>query len=354
MDKSQKKTGSPILLFLAAFGVIAAVMLIINRRNPVVAQLQMPLNNGISNLSTYENLLAAFSRDNRLYIWHWEDLSKNYLEFTVESDQSALITPDRTISMERIRPDCVIVSRLDDSKQQVKMPLPFEFDLGWLGVNRDGSKIFILLVEGNHQGGSPVKYELFEVFPNSGEVNKILAFDSSEKSEPTNIYVCEDGRLIVIAGVKNNVGWMAVLDAKAGRLVWQKEMPEFKKIFKAVFSKDGDVIYARGTDSTLLIIKAASGEITDRLLPVKENKNTFRVQAVQTVAVSEDGRLVAATIFSDIFVWDTLTKKKLCQFGSGHKVISSITFSRDSRYIATSDMRQGGKIRILKLPRIGK
>ncbi|MBN2019147.1 MAG: hypothetical protein JW749_02855 [Sedimentisphaerales bacterium] len=349
MDKPQKKTGSPILLFFAAFAVVIIVTIVTNRRSPVAAELQIPLNNGIAALSTCGNLLAAVSNDSRFYIWEWTDLSKSHQEFDVESDQSVLLALDKAISLKRIRPDYVTLSRLEDGKKQVKIPLPYESDVGCLGINSDRSRIFILLTDGNRQGGDQVKCELLEVLVDSEKIDRILTFNS-EKSFPANISVSDDGRYIVVAGEKNNLGWVAVLDAKEDRLLWQKEMPEFEKIFRAVFSKDGEVIYARGTDSTLLVIKADSGEITDRLLPIKKNRNTFRVQATQTVAVSRDGNLVAATIFTGVYVWNTNTKKKLCEFGSSHKAISSITFSDDSRYLATSDMRQGGKIIILKLP----
>ena len=65
MDKSQKKSGSPILVFLAAFIVIIIVTFVINRRDHVAVKLQLPLNNGISNLSTCGNLLAAVTNDDR-------------------------------------------------------------------------------------------------------------------------------------------------------------------------------------------------------------------------------------------------------------------------------------------------
>jgi WD40 repeat protein len=99
------------------------------------------------------------------------------------------------------------------------------------------------------------------------------------------------------------------------------------------------------------LIKTGSGELIDRLVPIEENKSTYSAQAIQTVTASNDGSLVAAIVFSNIYVWDTKTHNKLFTAESWHKVISSMAFSTDSRFLATSDMRQGGKIRILRMPR---
>jgi len=347
MDSSQKKNGNPVLFFLAVSIVIIIITLVANLRSNVATEILIPLNNGIVFLSTCENLLSAISNDNRIYIWEWTGLSKKPREFAVEDEQSVFLAHDGAVSLRRTRPAYIIVSQFDRGKQ-IKIPLPLGSDLGYLGFNGDRSNIFLLLARGDKM----IKYELLEVLVDSEKVRPVITFDS-EQSRPGNISVSDDGRYIVVAGEKKKCGWMAVLDAKEGRLAWQKEMPDFKKIFRAVFSIDGKTIYARGTDSTLLVIETNSGEITDRLLPIEENKSTDKVQAAQTVAVSGDGKLAAATVYSTIFVWDTRTKKKLSEFASGHKVISSITFSDDSRFLATSDMRQGGKIRILKMPQTG-
>ena len=353
MDNSQKKTGSPILVFVAALVAILIITLISNRRSHVVTELSLPFNNGIANLSTFENLLVAVSNDNRLYIWDWTDLSRKPREYTVESEQSVLITSDSVLSVKRTNPDYVVVSKLDDNHKSSNIPLPPDSEAGCLGVNKDRSRIFLLLTYTKNQNTGQVKCELLEVLPGTRQVQQVLTFDT-EQSRPAALSVSDDGRYVVGVGDKNSSGWMFTADAKEGRLLWQKEMPDFKKVFKAVFSSNGEVIYARATDSTLLVIKMSSGDITDRLLPTKENKSTFRVQAAQTVVKSDDGNLAAATVFNSIYVWDINAKKVIIRTGSGHKVISGIAFSGDSRFLATSDMRQGGKIIVLRMPRTNR
>ena len=160
----------------------------------------------------------------------------------------------------------------------------------------------------------------------------------------------DDGRYVVAAGEKNEHGWLFVVDTKEKKMLWQKELPDFRKLHKGVLSKDGEIIYIRGSDSMLTLVKTNSGDVVDRWLPTKENKDTYRAQQTQAVVASNDGGLVAAVVGGDIFTWDTKTHKKYDITGAGHKVLSSMVFSPDGKFIATSDMRQSGDIKIVRVP----
>jgi WD40 repeat protein len=320
-----------------------------NRRSSIVAQLNLPLNNGVANLSTCGSLLSAASNDNKIYVWDWTNLSNKPREGLIESGQAALITPDTVVSVKHTNPDSVVISGLDANETRKELYLPSGSGTAYLGVNQDRSKIVLLLVRSNNSD-TAAKYDLFDVSIDTRRVQPILTVDS-EPGNVGHLSVSNDGNRVVVVGEKNGQGWMFVADLKDKRLVWQKEMPDFKKIFRAAFSADGDIIYARGTDSTLLVLNAGSGEEIRRMLPVKENKSTYRIMPVQAVEASRDGNLVAAAIVSTVYLWDTKTEKKLGSLGGGHKILSSIAISPDSRLLATSDMRQGGKIKILRIPR---
>jgi WD40 repeat protein len=349
MDKPQKQKGSPILVFIVALVVIFIVIVVSNFRSPIVAQLTLPLNNGIANLSTCGNLLSAVSNDNKIYVWDWTNLSKKPQQGIIESDQAALITPDTVVSVKRVNPENVIISGLDANETRKELYLPSSSGTAYLGVNQDRTKIVILLARSN-TGGATAKYDFFDVSINTGRVQPIFTIDS-ESGIVGHLSLSEDGNRVVVAGEKHGQGWMFVADLKEKQLVWQKEMPDFKKILRAAFSTDGETIYARGTDSTLLVLNAGSGDIISHLLPVKENASTYRVMPVQAVEVSRDGSIVAGVVVSTVYIWDTKTGKKLGSLGGGHKILSSVAISPDSRLLATSDMRQGGKVRIMRIPR---
>jgi len=349
VDKPRKKSSSAVLFSVGAFAAIIVIMLIANRRSRIANEIRLPLNNGIVNLSTCDNLLTAISHDNKIYVWDWADLSKKPREGVLESDQGILITSDTVVSVKRANPDRVVVSGLGADKSHKTISLPTKSDTAYLSANRDRSRIVLLLARSNDGNNSSARYDLLDVLIDSGQVQPILTIDS-EQSNLGHLSVSDDGNCIVSAGEKNSHGWMCVVDAREKRLMWQKEMPDVRKIYKAAFASDGDTIYVRGSDSTLLLFKTSSGDIIDRLLPIEENKSTYRAQPVQTVAASPNGGLVAATVFGTVYVWDSRTHKILFGENSGHKVISSMVFSPDSGYLATSDMRQGGTIKVWRMP----
>jgi WD40 repeat protein len=325
-------------------------MLIANWRSDLARELQFPLNNGVACLFTRGDYLVAVCHDEKLYVWDWRDLAAKPKITDVKSNEAYLVASDTVVSLERTNPVRVVVSGLDDSKKRREILAPLSSDAGYLGVNQDCSSIVLLLARNNNDNSGGVRYDLFEVLIDTGQVQPMVTIES-QMCKLGHISVSDSGHYIVIVGEKNGHGWLFVVDAKEKQLVWQKEMPDMKKLYSGVFSSDDETVYARGTDSTLLLIKTSSGEIIDRLLPIEENKSTYRVQPIQTVTASRDGGLVAATVFSNVYVWDSKTRKKLYAGGSGHKVISSIAFSPDSRFLATSDLRQGGKIHILRMPR---
>ncbi len=73
-------------------------------------------------------------------------------------------------------------------------------------------------------------------------------------------------------------------------------------------------------------------------------------QNVQITQISSDGKVIGSVVTSLVTVWDIQNGKKIFSKGPGHKLVSGIAFSPDSKFLATSDMRQGGKIKIWKLP----
>jgi WD40 repeat protein len=96
---------------------------------------------------------------------------------------------------------------------------------------------------------------------------------------------------------------------------------------------------------------AQTGGILKRLLPMGENKSTAGDQSVQTLAASSDGSFLAASISGTVYVWDCKTEKVILKKGPGHKLVGGMTFSPDSRYLATCDSRQGGTIKIWRIPK---
>jgi WD40 repeat protein len=347
LDKPQPKNKSSPVFIVGVFVAIVILMLIAKMRSQTTQKISIPLNNGVVSLLTYSNLLAAISNDNKIYVLQWSDLSKKPREGVVESSEAVFVAPDTILSVKRTNPDCLVVSGFDANSITQKIPLSLTSNAASLCASQDGSKIILLLERG---AGERVTYELFEFEFNTKQARPIATIPS-EQSKLEHLSVSNDGRYVVAVGEKNEHGWLFVVDTKENRILWQQELLDLKKLYKGVFSNDGEIIYIRGSDSMLTLVKANSGKIIDRLLLTEENKSTYRAQPTQTVTVSSDGELVAATVFGSVYVCDTKTRKKYDIVSAGHKVFSSMVFSPDAKFIATSDMRQGGDIKIVRTPR---
>ena len=350
MNKPQPKNKSSAIFIIGVFAAVVMIMFIAKMRSQDVQKISIPLNNGIVNLLTHNNILAAISNDNKIYVWNWPDLSKKYREYATESSEVVFAAPDTIVSVKQTNPDCLVVSGFDANSQSKKIPLLLTANTAHLSANPDGSKIILLLERSGKNDGERVTYDLLEVLPDNGQVQLITAI-TSEKSKLEHFSVSDDGHYIVAAGERNEHGWLFVADIKEKKTLWQKEFPDFRKFHKGVFSKNGEIIYLRGSDSMLTLVKTSSGEIIDHWLPTQDNKDTYRAQQTQTVVISNDGGLAGAVVGGSIFIWDTKTHKKYDITGAGHKVLSSIIFSPDGKFIATSDMRQSGDIKVARIPR---
>jgi len=349
MNKPQQKNKSSAVFLIVVFAAVVILMFIASIHSGNVQTINMPLNNGIVALLTYNNLLGAVSNDNKIYVWNWADLSKKYREYSVEPGEVAFAAPNTIVSVKQTNPDCLVVSGFDANSESKKIPLTLTANTAHLSASLDGSKIILLLERGGKDNGERITYDLLEVLLDREQVQPITAI-TSEKSKLEHFSVSDDGRYIVAVGDKNEHGWLFVVDTKEKKTLWQKELPDFRKFHKGVFSKDGEIIYLRGSNSVLTLVKTDSGEISDSWMPTKESKYTYRTQQTQAVVISNDGGLVAAVVGGDIFAWDTKTREKYDIIGGGQKVLSSIAFSPDAKFIATSDMRQGGNIKIVRVP----
>ncbi len=351
MDKSQEKTGSPILFFVAALAIIATVTLVANLRSPVAEELHFRLNNGVANLSTCDDRLMAVCNDSKIYLWDWWSLSKSPQAAQADCDQAVLLAGDVLLSVARGNPKAVVLTGLDDSKKHREIDLRPGNSRAVLAVSRNRNLAAIVLSRTDPTEPPTQLYEVLGVDAEGQTTDTIVSIDAPQRSRVKKATMSDDGAFIAMAGYHDKHGWLVVIDYRQGRLVWNKELSDMPEMQSCAFSVDGRILYARGSDSTLLKIDTESGQILARLLPVKENRSTLRVQAVQTTTTSPDGRFVAATIGNCVYVWDCRNDKLVCSGGSGHKVISGIAFSPDSRYIATSDMRQGGTIKIWRVPK---
>jgi hypothetical protein len=84
----QIKKRAPILLFFATFVFIVIIIFAANQRSPLVGEFHLPFNEGIRGLPTYKNSLMSVSSDSEVFVWDWNELSKEPRTGSAKSNQA--------------------------------------------------------------------------------------------------------------------------------------------------------------------------------------------------------------------------------------------------------------------------
>ncbi len=350
MANSDHKKRHSMLLFIACFTVVVFVMLFANWQSLLVREVRFQQNNGVAYLFTRGSYLVAVCHDGKVYVWDWDNLSAKPGIVDAQSDQAALLESGRVVSVRQSNARKIVVSELDDGKVYKEIPIAAEDKQVRLVVNRSGETVVVMLADAS-SGTSSGDQEVMLLDCDAGLVRPIANLAEAAEDRIMGLAVSDDGGLVVLAGEKDGQGYVVLVNMEQKRASWAQILPDLQKVRSTVFSTDGKVIYIRGTDSTVQTLNAETGSVIKKLLPVKENRSTAGDQNVQTLATSDDGRFMAASISSAVYVWDCKTQKLVFSKGPGHKVVSGLTFSPDSKFLATSDTRQGGTIKIWRVPK---
>lgn len=345
MNHPKNKKKSPVIFFLLAFLAIL-IIIVVNRKSFPVDEIHFPYNSGIANLSTCEKFLVAVSLDNQIYVWDWNDLAKRPQIGSVQSSQAALLKSDVVASVRQDSPKALVLTNLQGDKEYKEILVDSNNRHAYLGVNRNRSTVAVLLAETHDSRTAQANYEVLLIDCDSGQIDPIVKVtEETNVGRLTNFAVSDDGEFIVAVGEKNDYGWIVLADVKQKRVVWEKQLPQPGNFDSVTFSLDGTACYVGGSDGTLYKIQTVSGKLLSQL-PTAENNQT----RLNAVVVSPDGRLVATTVTQGVFVRDCKTGRKIFARSTGHKIASSLVFSPDSRFLATSDLRQGGIIKIWRMP----
>ena len=149
----------------------------------------------------------------------------------------------------------------------------------------------------------------------------------------------EDGRLIAIPGWYSG---LAVVSVPEKRLLWETPGRDIGGIADASFSPDGKTVYCGGSDGCVYQMDSATGIALHEWWANNEDRSKYG-QRITSIAVSGDGRLVAAGTGPEGLVYvATAAGEKVRVFSHGITVYT-LSFSPDSKSLATV---AGGKIKI--------
>ncbi len=115
----------------------------------------------------------------------------------------------------------------------------------------------------------------------------------------TGVMFSPDGITLISVG---NEGTVIIYDVASGQVIYNINASNLP-INDASLSNDGSVMATIGDDKFVRVIDIVSGQITQMIGPIEN--------ATKAVAISADGKKVAAGIGANIQIWDTLDGAEL-------------------------------------------
>jgi len=350
MDKVKNKK-PPAFLFIVGFVVVILIMIVANQEDSLM-KIDLPRNEGIRVLSTYENFLYAVSSDGKIFVWDWGELSKKPRTGSVTSEYAVLVGPDKVASLRRSGRQAVVVTDVNGGIRFKEISI----DSGnksesYLCANHSHNVLAVVQRSLKNSENVEVSYKFMIIDIEPGRVAKAMTItEKAADSWLTNFAVSDDGRFIAGVGEEDGHAWIVLVDMEQKQTMWTKTLLQLKAFGSVMFSLDNKTIYSGGSDGAVYIFQVSEGKLLDQFWFKGEAAIPHETISVRHMTISPDGSLLAYIYGFKMYVFDCKTKRQIHSQGTGHKLPGPLAFSPDSNLIATSDLRQGGKIRIWPKP----
>jgi WD40 repeat protein len=351
MGNSNNEKKSPVYWFLAGFIIIIIIMFIANQSKDVEVALEMPFNEGIRALSTCKNFLMAVSSDNKIFVWDWDELSKKPRTGSVESQQAVLLEGDLVASLRLAGSKALVLKDIkgDETHKEISIGSGSE-SKAYLCANSSRDVLAVILAD-EENGAIEPNYQFFIIDLDAGRALKVLdVTGEAANCQLTDFAISDDGSFIAGVGEQDGHARIVLVDMEQKQTMWTKTLPQTEAFGIAIFSTDNKTIYSGGSDGAVYIIQASDGKLVDHFRFKEEAAIPHETISIRHMTISPDSSLLAYTYGFKIYIFDCKTKREIHSQSPGHKLPGPLAFSPDSNLIATSDLRQGGKIRIWPRP----
>jgi len=343
-----KREKRPTILFAAVFVAIVVLMIMLNYRTTHVYELNGP-SAGVYNLSTRANRLVAISRENDIYRWNWNSLTAMPEIGRVDGHKVAALASGRIMWVVSGEKDLLLVG---DSKKgekiEKKLPLDGMKKCRFLQAGGNG-KYAALAIESKGSIGKTIELAVTDC--NLSGIRLAATKVLRDKLKVSNVPVSNDGTLAACVGVRQ-LGWIMLASASERRILWEQRVEDCNELDKVVFSPNGKLLYASEPGREVYVFDSASGKLLKRMEIGKYNTPPNNPQVISSLALSPDGRFVAAATepASDVWVWNSRTGAKVTVITSESNTVSGLAFSPDSSLLATGVL-VSSTINVWKLPK---
>lgn len=334
MAKQDNKKKSPIALFSLAFVVIVILMFIANYRSAIVEELLSP-ERGVKKLSTYGKQLVAISPDNEVYVWSWDNLSNGPQIGSVNAQKVAAVSGNRLLWVPIGIFDVLIVGNLKGDKELSRLSLGLDKRCKLLQASSNGKYAAAALT-----AEDPIKQiQLVIIDPDLNYIRSVETKTMEEGLKLNDIGISNDGTLIATVG-GGDKGYLWVAGVNDEQLNWEYYVEDCNELNKVAISTDGRMVYAAESGRWVYIFDTSAKKLTKRLEIDKYETPANNPQTITSVALSPDGRLLAAVSSpsSKVWIWDAESGERISSIRTGDFSTSAIVFSPDSNLLAGADL----------------
>ena len=239
---------------------------------------------------------------------------------------------------------------MQGEKIEKEIKINSETDFGIIAANRDRSDLVAVLAVSS-DSKEQTDYKFYNIDLEKKRASRIAQVsDNSSLIQLTDFEVSDDGRFVTAAGEQDHKARLVLVDIKRGTLAWDKTYDKPDGFGSVVFSFDSKTFYAGGSDGAMYYIQASDGKVLGQYQLQDKAIALQDTNSIKNMILSSDGSMLAYIYGYSIGIFDCMNKVEIPFQRAGHKVPGPIVFSPDSTKLATSDLRQSGKIIIQPIP----
>jgi WD40 repeat protein len=330
--------------------VLMFMMVFSSSKNTLVRQLQGPTE-GTGSILTIDDRLVVISKNNAIYTWQWSDLSVWPVVARLQARVVTPITGDKIVYVPSGDLGELVMTDLKGQKEISRLNLSYGAECGKLKMS---SKDKFGIVSIFFKEGTQKDWFKLAVF-NPDLKDMSFVFQKDTNAEVFLLYdftVTNDANLFAGAGKKDHA-WVFITDVKNENILWEKTFPEYDQFTSLEFSPDGKTLFVSERVRHILVFDTITGRLVNKFVMDEYQTNTYQKQNICCIAISPDGRTLAADTepARTVWFWDIETGKRIASIEASELTVSSIAFSPDSKYLATGCL-VSPEIKIWKVPQL--
>jgi WD40 repeat protein len=323
-------------------------MIYANSKSGFERQLQGPIE-GTDSVLSVGGRLAIASKNKYIYTWKWSDLSAWSVVAKLQAQIAIPTAKEKIVYIPSVSPTRLISTNIQGDKELSSLPLPYGAECNKIKTSSNGEFGVVSLLSKEGINASRIKLAMF----NSDLKELTFVFEKDMKTENfslSDFAISDDGNLLAGVGRKEKA-WIFVKDIKNDKILWEKTFGEYDQFTIVRFSPDGRMLFVSEKVRFINSLDLASGNTIRIYEMLKYNTPAHQKQNVSCIAISPDGKILAADTepAGNVWYWDISTGQEINHVHINDFTVSDIAFSPDSKYLAAGCL-VSPEIKIWKVP----